>query len=137
MNKASGILSAVLFVCLCGTSVGFAQACTEDLNTAQWHCVFDGCQRTVYYQTPGGEQPLWSYSCTSLDCCGELITTCHFDGPCEAGGLRDHANLRRLDDVATRHNVLIADCKGRYMLYRQFRKQRSLPDYSLSDRILR
>lgn len=137
MSKTLGkFLGAALFVCLCATALCCAQSCTEDLNETKYQCAYGSCKDTFYARTPANRNPFASYSCDSFNCCGQLITTCMIEGPCEIGELRDPAILRRLNNAAAKYNLLVADCAGRYVRYTP-RTEHGIPDDWLSDRIRR
>jgi hypothetical protein len=137
MNRTLRVLSVAGFVSLCGAALCCAQNCTEGMNTTRLTCVFGSCRSAVYVETPANRKPISNYSCDSVSCCGQLFTTCIEEGPCEIGELRDPAILRRVNDAAAKYSLLVADCTGRYVRYRLPRTEQGMPDYWLSDRMLR
>src|SRR5215472_9639448 len=101
MTKTIGALGFALWISLSGAVVCHAQSCTEAMNLVKFECTFDTCNRTMYVRLPKNQNPIFPYSCDSLDCCGQLLTDCTIEpGDCSPNALRDTAFLHRVKDVA-------------------------------------
>ncbi len=109
-------LIALAFVFLCSAFCG-GENCANHLKEVPLTCETATYTQTVILHMPDEAGPqLIKYSCTSVDCCGELKTTCLDGGACDAAV--HSAEVRaRIDDVAKTSQVLVADCDGRYAPY--------------------
>jgi hypothetical protein len=118
MTLAHGkkIAGLALFLWI-GTQIGNAQGCAEFLQGEVFKCIYESCRGSVLIQFPkGGEDQ--AITCGPVECCGQLITTCDFNGDsCSDARLRDAAVRQSLDRIASRDEVLVADCNGRYSVY--------------------
>jgi hypothetical protein len=103
------------FVCLCGTLCRADQACGETAHQTTFDCVYRGCSESVTVETPFGERVDF-FKCGYVSCCQQLFTTCYDLGlPCTQ--IKDPAVRERVAQVAAGSRVLVADCRGRYVLY--------------------
>jgi hypothetical protein len=130
-------LMALAFVFFCSPFCG-SQSCTNHLKEIELECQSSTCSQpiTVHLPDDGGPADI-KYSCTSVDCCGELKTTCEDGGACDAA-VRNPEVRARIDNVAKTSPVLVADCNGRYAPYTP-RTERTinLDRVLAADRILR
>jgi len=132
--------SCVVIVVFMHGAVCGAQ-CASGFNTMTVQCAGpNGCMDQKDVDTPIESQDGVRVVCGSVSCCGQLLTTCSGSGNCEpVRALREPRAQERLARVAAESEVLVADCKGRYALFKPspgtVLNQRSLA--LLDDRILR
>jgi len=119
MNRTLCLGLTAMLICLC-SSLCSGQGCTDGFTATTFQCVYDGsCSSSVTVYTPNESQDGVTVHCGAVDCCGHLFTTCWGDGNCEAvKKLGDPAARKRLARLAGESEVLVADCRGRYALYR-------------------
>jgi hypothetical protein len=110
-------LVVAFFVCLNGTFAMAQSQCTNSMRLERFSCVFEDCNDTVQVTYPNDDTPRDShYSCSAVICCKQHFTTCDFDdGECDF--VLSDSVKGRLNELAARSRVLVADCHGRYALY--------------------
>lgn len=109
------ILSWGAFVCLYGALCRADQACGEYVMETTYPCIYKSCSSHITVYWPAGER-VDHYTCGPVECCQQFFTSCYDDGlPCSQ--VRDPAVRERVAQVAATSRVLVADCRGRYVLY--------------------
>lgn len=107
---------AVLLVGAC--SVLCSGQCADGFNTTEIHCYGpDDCEDVVPINYPNESQDGVVVSTYAVECCGQLITSSFGSGNCEPLALRSPNVRRQLAELAQVAEVLVADCRGRYVLY--------------------
>ena len=95
-----------------------AQNCADLFPTQQFECDGPGgCSEDVVVNIPNGSEYGLYIHCGSIDCCGQLFTTCGGQGNCEPVKLRPPEVKERLTQLSRTSDVLVADCSGRYGPY--------------------
>jgi hypothetical protein len=109
----------VLLLCL-GTTLCNGQNCASNIVNQQLQCVNGrGCHNIWFNPEFEYEGPDYIYICEPFDCCGQLVTECRLtEYMCAARELSNPETSKRLSELATKSRLLVADCKGRYALYR-------------------
>jgi hypothetical protein len=139
MTRIGAILAQVvfgtLFVLLC-QRFACAQYCADLLQPTVYQCRTSTCYNKITTYTPedGFE---FEYDCGTIYCCGQLFSTCTktVDG-CDDGN--DPSLRRRIAQAAEDSRVLVADCRGRYKLFRVAPDARLREMYArIDDRLLR
>lgn len=121
------------------SSGAFSQDCASSFNTLTLHCDGPhGCSGQVTLYIPIGDPYGFGVGVTSTSCCGQLFSTYQATGLCEDGIINKPGVKEQISLISTTSDLLIADCKGRYVLYdssagRVERRQSFLAD----DRVLR
>jgi hypothetical protein len=118
------------------------QYCDSGLTNYQVQCVYDNsCSEEITVSLPNGEYGDRRIACYSVNCCGELHSTCYDAGPCQGAikagmtpGVRKY-----LEKLALDSELLVADCSGHYAPFKaaapNANKSASLA--ILNDRLLR
>jgi len=107
-----------IFLALC--SAVCSGQCTDGFTEQTFQCQYsDTCQNSVTVQIPNESQDGVVPECfATAPCCGQLFTSCTAGGNCEDIKLRGPAAKQRLQALAAESDLLVADCKGRYALYK-------------------
>src|SRR5262249_16896561 len=98
-----------------------------------------GCEDDVGISVPEGSQYGLRVVCGSVDCCGQLMTSCWGDGGCNPEALRIPQLKAAISDISKSSDILIANCDGHYVQYQEMRLERRHDSYvaRLNDHILR
>jgi hypothetical protein len=138
------VLSCILglFFLSLGSVFCGAQNCTNGFDYWHYHCDGpDGCSDDVEVSIPDGGEYGVAIQCGSVSCCGQLFSSCYSNGGnCDmVKALREPAMHERLERLAARSVLLVADCTGRYALYKPARieERRNASFALLDDRLLR
>jgi len=140
MRYISG-LCIISLVTMCATFAS-AQHCAEGLTVYELECRYSTtCRQTVDINLPeGGGYGPDNIACTSLSCCGQLITTCYVNGPCQ-NALRAGVTpeLRKyLSHISLDSEFLLASCNGHYELFKRPSPASEIHNLAiLDDRVLR
>jgi hypothetical protein len=93
--------------------------CTDLLEPQVYQCEFEECRNRVTVEYPDMAGDDHGYDCFSVECCGQLFTSCEYVDNDDCGGdSADPAKRERIAQMAEGSRILVADCKGRYRLFR-------------------
>lgn len=137
--RAMGISICGIALALC--AVACSAQCTTGLTTQNFDCAGpDGCSAGVTVAYPvGADQYGAAIEPNVQECCGQLFSSFMMGGGCEPEGLKRPGVKERLSELSRTSEVLVADCKGRYALYKPApTKERLTASWALlNDRMLR
>jgi len=124
--------------CLCGIPCR-GDDCTNNIVYTTYKCYYSTtCKGAVTVGRPDKGDGPFHYSCTSVDCCQQLFADCDTDGDCADAVLANPEVRKEITDIATTATVLVADCRGRYVVYDpDTRRARIHPADLLEERVLR
>jgi hypothetical protein len=92
--------------------------CAQQWNSTEHHCETSTCNDTILTFTPVEDSCCYHFSCESVDCCGELFSTCPSDEEeCGDALTRSPEVRKRLSELSATSKILVADCRGHYSLY--------------------
>lgn len=93
--------------------------CTNGFQQQTFNCRYsDQCYSQITVNIPNGGKDGVVVASTGVSCCGQLFTTCYGTGNCEdVKRLKDPVVRERLISLARTSGVLVADCKGQYVLF--------------------
>lgn len=93
--------------------------CTDYFTSQQFECADgEGCNSSVDVWVPHSTQYGEHFNCSSVNCCGQLFTSCAFSGGgiCDPFGKRPEFK-KEVDQLAMVSDLLVQDCQGRYVPY--------------------
>ena len=102
-----------------GVPVANAQGCANSWNSMQINCSGGGCSQSVIIYYPNSSEDGVPVLRTTVSCCGYAWGTSYpGQGGCHSVELDDPKFRKQLDVFAQTTGVLVADCAGKYELYR-------------------
>jgi len=115
---------AICVVCLLYSALCSAQKPPSDCQGRPDNQTFtcDGpndCHSQIVIDVGGGEGDYYVYTVESRSCCGQLFSDRIPISDCDGEGLlKGKATKDEIERAAKESAVLVADCKGRYVPYR-------------------
>jgi hypothetical protein len=108
-----------LVACPLGLAAQGSNGCSAWLVNAPYACGnSNGCKGSGTTQLPGGGYGA-GLTNTPIPCCGSWVPYYQLNGGiCYLTELRKPATQERLAQLASTSDMLVADCHGRYVLYR-------------------
>jgi len=124
---------AGILLCFCGSLCWADGACADSMTSTHYTCIYKTCSSSVDVDTPNSGDAQ-HYSCESVECCKQLFTNCYFDGgDCTQAQMRNAATRESVIQAAGDSKVLVADCRGHYVVYdpRQLRNPQLIDEHIL------